>query len=1484
MGHGSSRQQSPYIADDSPGSVAHVYMIHALCEGPIEGFADKEHPARCIKLNGTPLENKDGTKNFRNVDFDFRLGLPVQAPIEGFFGASSDVSGQMSLPVEVKHGSDHNNPDGLDGAHVFTIADPNADEVSIRFSLPGMYNQDDKGNVNGSTVKLRIEVKDSSANAKWSPAAMTEKQGKWSSKYEWAVRFPINAGGKEAPWQIRVSRLTPDSHSQALVNGTWIEGMAVIKNKHMMYPCVAHVAIKLDAAQFGSMPSVSFHIKGMQIQVPSNYDPDAGTYDGTWDGTFKLGYSNNPAWCFYDILVENRYGLGDWVKAHFVDKWGLYEAAQHCDQMVPDGKGGMEKRFVLNCCIQTREEAARVIQAIASSFHAMTYWASGAVFAAIDAPRDPAYMFAPANVRDGRFTYSSTARRARHNAMVVHWNDPADGYKLVPELVEMPDMIRELNFRFEGDRVAFGATSVGQARRDGRWALYAANKQTEMVVFGTGFEGCQLRPGDVVAIADPLRSGAVESGRVAGVQGGTIDLGKEVELKAGLYSLIVAGEDGRMSEAPIVAPSGALNSVTTRDLESPPAVNSMWMIASAKSAPALWRVVSAVPDGEGAYTITAITYDPDKFEYVDDLPPTGDPKLWDDIPRTLPPPQGLVLTEFLYKDKEDLKVGVTAQWSHPHAGMRFLPAYKIDEGNWVDLSPTSQYVAEVKPVEAPCDFWFSVRAQNNAGDISAPCEGQLRVLGKLKPPADVTNFRVRSDHNANLIFDWDMSDELDFSCYEIRESMEKPSDAEWGRGAEESRTVEAEGEESEDGKLPRKVERYATGFPSPLVTGLTENFYMRPIEGTRYTRFWLKAKDTSDIWSLNPAMAELQVYDVVDDDDVLTVPQKKLLAIQWAEIMAEQARLNRLAIMYGINDDAYNLAIAACRDFLDSRTKPKPWTDFSDVTYLGEGGGKELRRLLAAIRAEYVKLLADVAVGRMSHTIASGATEAMLESKFVDSLTGKIIWDTLDFASQRIFAHQMYIANFDNLIPNPNSEMAEPRGGWPEDAIEAAGLVYLGFGAYNGAWGRTAPINTALAVSLKIPCSPGDQFCFRAMAKGEGAGIGIYFDGQTVGQSWVTKIESGEDWELLECSVSGENTDGTRGAPKGTTFVQFFIRGGQGADGYFDALYARRMSDGLLLVDGSIKTQHLDAVVAVTGSLTSPNYVTGEYNKPPQGFKLHSKAFLVRLLGDADLEKNKPVPVQMELGGDISIGGRLAARLSDYDTTGGIHITRFKMPLSGPYSNAVAQGNYATAKIVRWPKGSKMFTVTNGGVKVNFDGTYEIEAQCPFFFGFGEPGWSDNNRVELLVNGKLAATSFCPMVIGRAGANYAHAGVATFGAGPIKAILTLSEGDIISLQGIAFNASYTRLQNGGINSGITQVHADWRDAASYMTIRNLLPIGFAPEYDELPPPPPEPEPPPNLGTGEGPGGGTGEGPGGLPDPGSGRGRPVLSELEIEIQR
>jgi predicted phage tail protein len=481
------------IASDSLASRQFAKVVVAVTEGEVEGLVGG---MQGVYLDGVPMENGDGTYNFSGVSFYFQPGTQSQPYVPGF----SDVENEIAVSLEIYNAA----------PLVRTITDPNANAVRVTLSLPAIYYTNTKnGDVTGASVVIAIDVQTNGGG--YVQTIYDTISGKSSATYERSYLINLDAAG---PWDIRVRRVTPDSTTGNPVNVVYWGSYTEIINAKLSYPNTAVAYLTVDSGQFQSVPAMSFNLKGLRIQVPSNYDPVARTYTGAWDGTFQIAWSNNPAWCFYDLLTATRYGLGNFIAASQVDKWALYTIGQYCDGLVPDGFGGMEPRFTLNAYIQNYADAFRVLQDLASAFRGMPFWSTGTVTATQDAPSNPAALFTAANVIDGTFTYTGASLKARHTVALVTWYNMADQAQPYVEYVTISDADVAKYGEIITQVTAFGCTSRGQANRLGKWILYSEKYEGETVAFKTGLEAAPVRPGDIIKVADPVRGGFRLGGRV----------------------------------------------------------------------------------------------------------------------------------------------------------------------------------------------------------------------------------------------------------------------------------------------------------------------------------------------------------------------------------------------------------------------------------------------------------------------------------------------------------------------------------------------------------------------------------------------------------------------------------------------------------------------------------------------------------------------------------------------------------------------------------------------------------------------------------------------------------------------------------------------------------------------------------------------------------------------------------------------------------
>lgn len=715
---GGGEARVPQEAPDSLQSKAFVKVIDLVGEGEIEGVVDG---FKSIYLDGTPLQNPNGTFNFRGVEVDFRTGTQDQEYIPGF----GTTENELAVGVEVKKAT----------PIVRTFTNPELDAVSVRISLPQLTEQDPKtGDLKGFEVRYAIQLQSNGGgyNTVWSETII----GKCTSKYERQYRVDLEG---DAPWDVRVVRQSDDENSVLKQNKTYWESYTEIVDGKLRYPNSAVVAMKVDASQFSQVPVRSYDVKLLRVQVPNNYNPETRQYSGTWDGTFVIAWTDNPAWIFYDLITNERYGLGGFISESQVDKWSLYEIAQYCDELVPDGFGGTEPRFTCNCYFQEQAEAYQVIQDLASVFRGMVYWLNGAITAVQDSPADPAFLFTNANVVDGSFAYSGSSAKSRHTVALVTWNDPDDGYKQKIEYVEDADAIARYGV-IEAQVVAFGCTSRGQANRVGKWLLFTEQYQTETVAFKTGLNGAICRPGQVIKVADKLRAGSRRAGRIKSATTTEIETDQTLSIDPSTHTLSVVLPDGSVEERSIQSTSGATITVTPAFSVAPNKA-SIWMVASAAVEPQLFKIV-AISEGDtpGIHNILAVAHNESKYDSIE-LGLTLEVRSISSLSTIPESPTGLVISETLYSTGSDVRVKVNVAWNPVPGAIGYVVTYNRDSLNPITLNETSSNEIEILNAE-PGTYYVSVYARNSTGARSVPTTGQQTVVGKVLPPGNVLGFSL----------------------------------------------------------------------------------------------------------------------------------------------------------------------------------------------------------------------------------------------------------------------------------------------------------------------------------------------------------------------------------------------------------------------------------------------------------------------------------------------------------------------------------------------------------------------------------------------------------------------------------------------------------------------------------------------------------------------------------------------------------------------
>ncbi|HHT2037710.1 TPA: phage tail tip fiber protein [Klebsiella michiganensis] len=757
-GGGSSR--TPVEANDTVNSRAMASVLDLLGEGVIGGLIDG---AKSIFLNDTPLQNSDNSYNFSGVTWWFRDGSQDQSVIDGF----DFIETPKSVGRQLKQTSQVNV--SLDSA--------DSDRVRVVMKFPSLRSIDKKsGDTNGTTVQFKFQidagnvggfvdvVAEGESNATISLTA--KKTGVYYRSYVLDLPKPAKA------YTLRAIRLTEDhTDNSYLYDDTYIDSIGEIVNTSLNYPNSALVGLKINSEQFGSsMPTRSYLIKGLKIRVPSNYNADTNSYDGNWDGTFKLASSSNPAWILFDLLTNTRYGLGQFVQESMINIGELYQIGRYCDAYVDDGFGGKEKRFSINTQITSRQDAYRVVQDIAGAFRGMVYWAGGMVHITQDSPADPVMLFSNSNVVNGSFAYKGSARKDRYSVALITYNNKEDGYKQSVEYVEDQEAIKRYGIR-KTESVAFGCTSRGQAHRVGLWTLYTSRMESDVITFAVGMDSVFLMPGDIVLIADKFRAGRRNSGRITGYTSNSIKLDAPVDLTSVGNHITFLSAEGKMVERDILENGKNITTVTFKAALSSnetPVNDAVWVIAQPDLTPLQARVVSVAEGDDGtSFNITAIQNNPTKYEAIDSgaqLIPQNTTVL----DPTFSKPSGLAITEGTYLSSPgNLSVSLTATWQGKSA-QYYISWRRSDAGNvsnWKSERVTEEQF-ELRGVAENGQYDFQVYAVSVGGRKTDPISITYKVLGTMTAPDAPTGLTAVGDYRS-IVLNWVNPASVDLDHIEV---------------------------------------------------------------------------------------------------------------------------------------------------------------------------------------------------------------------------------------------------------------------------------------------------------------------------------------------------------------------------------------------------------------------------------------------------------------------------------------------------------------------------------------------------------------------------------------------------------------------------------------------------------------------------------------------------------------------------------------------
>ncbi|HCD9542869.1 host specificity protein J [Acinetobacter baumannii] len=677
---GSNKQRQPVISPDSAQSKTFIKVLYGLAEGEIEGLANG---LQSIYLEETPLQNADGSLNFENVKVDFRNGTNDQEYIEGFPAVESETAIDVELKSETPW--------------VRAFSNLDLDAVRLRLKWGPLRTQNaTNGDVSGVTIEYAIDLQ--TDGGVWTEVLKTKISDKTSANYERAHRIDLPRA--DSGWLIRVRRLTPNSTSEYVSDKMYIEAVTEVIDAKLRYPNTALLGLQYDAETFGNVAKVAMDTKGRLLKVPTNYNPATRQYVGMWDGTFKEAYSNNPAWIYYDICTVDRYALGDRLTPLMVDKWSLYRLAQYCDQMVPDGLGGQEPRFTCNVYLQSAEGAFEILTKLAGVFRAITFWDGNSIICDADIPQDTYFTYTRANVIDGNFEYAGTRARDRHNVVKIAWDNPANHYKTEYEFVRDEKAIAEAGQVRILELDAWGCTSRGQAQRAGWWALKSEQLETRTVSFKVGLDGYIPLPGKVIEIADPLFAGRANGGRVSAISADrkSITLDRDDVVAVAGDRLIINGEDGKAQTRIVQSISGRVVTVT-HEFDAI-ATQNVWVIDAQDLATMKFRVISITQDESHQFSVTALQYNPAKFDAID----KG--AYFDEVPISIvnptiqDPVTDVVITSESRIDQGINVATMIVSWAQAKGAVKYQVEWRKDDGSWIKLPLTGNNSVEVPGIYA----------------------------------------------------------------------------------------------------------------------------------------------------------------------------------------------------------------------------------------------------------------------------------------------------------------------------------------------------------------------------------------------------------------------------------------------------------------------------------------------------------------------------------------------------------------------------------------------------------------------------------------------------------------------------------------------------------------------------------------------------------------------------------------------------------------
>ncbi len=718
---GGSKQRTPTEQPDDLQSVAKAKILLALGEGEFAGGLT----GKDIYLDGTPLENADGSQNFSGVSWEFRPGTQAQTYIQGIPGTENEIS--VGLEVSSKTA----------WTHTFTNTQLSA--VRFRLKWPSLMKQEDDGDVVGNTVRYAIDLQ--TDGGAWQTVLETAVSGKTTTGYERSHRIDLPQAG--STWTLRLRKISPDANSVKTGDVMTLQSYTEVIDAKLRYPNTALLYIEFDSSQFnGSIPQISCEPRGRVIRVPDNYNPETREYTGVWTGGFKWAWTDNPAWIYYDIVIADRFGLGNRLSSANISKWTLYQIAQYCDQLVPDGRGGdgMEPRYTCNVYVQERNDAYTVLRDFAAIFRGMTCWNGEQIVVLADMPRDVDFTYTRANIV-GKPRYSSSSSQVRYTNALVSWSDPDNAYADAMEPAFIPELVSRYSFN-QLEMTAIGCTRQSEAHRKGLWGILTNNKD-RMVEIDVGLDGRIPQPGYIIALADELLAGRVNGGRISAVNGRVITLDRDVDAKPG-DRLQLNLPSGISQSRTIQAVNGRRQITVTTAYSETPERECVWAIESDDLFLQQYWVTGVKENNDATLTITGVAHDPDKFARID----TG--AIIDQRPvSVLPagnqsPPDDIVITSRSVVNQGISVETMQVNWSAVSGAIAYEAQWRRNDGNWINVPRSSTTSFEVSGIYAG-RYLVRVRAINAAEISSGWAYSEEKTLtGKVGEPRAPLALATRS--------------------------------------------------------------------------------------------------------------------------------------------------------------------------------------------------------------------------------------------------------------------------------------------------------------------------------------------------------------------------------------------------------------------------------------------------------------------------------------------------------------------------------------------------------------------------------------------------------------------------------------------------------------------------------------------------------------------------------------------------------------------